>query len=87
MVTAIDKKCHPPVLFPFNGPDMPVAMNIYIQSKEINDTAYVGGGATYRDEDAYVMMAYNTQSCQWHTLPRYSTWGFAMTIRKKQISL
>ncbi len=59
---------------------MPVAMNVYIQSIEINDTAYVGRGATYRDEDAYIVMAYNTQSCQWHTLPPYRTMGFAMTI-------
>ena len=48
---------------------MAVAMNVYIQPIEINDIVYVGGGATYRDEDKYVVMAYNTQSCQWHTLP------------------
>ncbi len=58
---------------------MPVAMSAYIQSVEINDTVYVGGGGTDRDEDKYVVMAYNTQSCQWHTLPPYSTREFAMT--------
>ncbi len=58
---------------------MPVAMNGYIQSVEINDTVYVGGGLTDRDEDEYIVMAYNTQSCQWHTLPPYSTRLFAMT--------
>ncbi len=58
---------------------MPVAMNGYIQSVEINDTVYVGGGATDRGEDEYIVMAYNKQSCQWHTLPPYSTWGFVMT--------
>ncbi len=58
---------------------MPVAMSYYIQSVQINDTVYVGGGGTDRREDAYIVMAYNTQSCQWHTLPPYSTWGFAMT--------
>ncbi len=57
---------------------MPVAMSGYIQSVEINVTVYVGG-VTDRDEDNYIVMAYNTQSCQWHTLPPYSTWGFAMT--------
>ncbi len=58
---------------------MPVAMSAYIQSVEINDTVYVGGGETDRYEDAYIVMAYNTQSCQWHTLPPYSTRYFAMT--------
>ncbi len=58
---------------------MPVAMSVYIQSVQINDTVYVGGGDTDRDEDEYIVMAYNTQSCQWHTLPPYSTRLFAMT--------
>ncbi len=58
---------------------MPVAMSNYIQSVEINDTVYVGGGGTDRDEDAYIVMAYNKQSCQWHTLPPYHTRYFAMT--------
>ncbi len=58
---------------------MPVAMSAYIQSVEINDTVYVGGGVTDRDEDKYIVMAYNKQSCQWHTLPPYSTRWFAMT--------
>ncbi len=58
---------------------MPVAMSGYIQSVEINDAVYVGGDGTDRDEDDYIVMAYNTQSCQWHTLPPYSTRWFAMT--------
>ncbi len=58
---------------------MPVAMSGYIQSVEINDTVYIGGGWTDRDEDKYIVMAYNKQSCQWHTLPPYSTRSFAVT--------
>ncbi len=58
---------------------MPVAGSGYIQSVEINDTVYVGGGGTDRDEDAYIVIAYNTPSCQWHILPPYSTKWFAMT--------
>ncbi len=58
---------------------MPLAMSNHIQSVEINDTVYVGGGGTDRGEDEYIVMAYNTQSCQWHTLPPYSTRFFAMT--------
>ncbi len=34
---------------------------------------------TDKVEDGYVVMSYNTQSCQWHTLPPYSTRWFAMT--------
>ncbi len=58
---------------------MPVTMNSYIQSVEINDTVYIGGGVTDRDEDKYIVMAYSKQSCQWHTLPPYSTRWFPMT--------
>ncbi len=58
---------------------MPVAMSGYIQLVEINDTMYVGGGLTARHGDKYIMMAYNKQSCQWHTLPPYSTRSFAVT--------
>ncbi len=58
---------------------MPVTMSGNIQSLEINDTMYVGGGVTDRDENDYTVKAYNTQSCQWHTLPPYSTRWFAMT--------
>ncbi len=58
---------------------MPVDMSDFIQSVKINDTVYVGGGEIDRDEDAYIVMAYNTKSCQWHTLPSYSTRFFAMT--------
>ncbi len=54
-------------------------MSGYIQSVEINDTVYVGGGFTDGDEDKYIVMSYNTQSCQWHILPPYSTRWFTMT--------
>ncbi len=57
---------------------MPVAMSNYILSVEINDTVYVGGGSG-RVEYTYIVMAYDTQSCQWRTLPPYSTSLFAMT--------
>ncbi len=66
---------------------MPVAMSGYIQSVEINDTVYVGGGETGIDENAYIVMAYNTQSCQWHTLPPYSTREFAMTTINSRLVL
>ncbi len=66
---------------------MPVAMTGYIQSVEINDTVYVGGGGTKRGEDVCIVMAYNTRSCQWHTLPPYSTWWFAMTTINNKLVL
>ncbi len=66
---------------------MPVAMSEYIQSVEINGTLYVGGGGTYQLKDACIVMAYNTQSCQWHTLPPYSTREFAMTTINNRLVL
>ncbi len=47
----------------------------------------LGGGWTDRDEDKYEVMAYNTQSCQWHTLPPYSTKEFAMTTINSKLIL
>ncbi len=58
---------------------MLVTMSEYIQSVQINDTVYVGGGWPDKVENAYIVMAYNTQSCQWHILPPYSTMLFAVT--------
>ncbi len=66
---------------------MPMAISGSIQSVEINDTVYVGGGGTDREEDGYIVMAYNTQSCQWHTLPPYSTRCFAMTTINNKLVL
>ncbi len=66
---------------------MPMAMSGYIQSVQINDTVYVGGGETDRDEDDYIVMAYNMQSSQWHTLPPYSTREFAMTTINNKLVL
>ena len=66
---------------------MPVAMSDYIQSVEINDTLYVGGGETDRSEDKYIVMAYSTQSCQWHSLPPYTTRRFAMTAINSKLVL
>ncbi len=64
---------------------MPVTMSLHIQSVEINDTVYVGGGYTDRDEDAYIVMAYSNESCQWYTLPQYSTKWFAMTTINRKL--
>ncbi len=61
-------------------------MSCYIQSVEINDTVFVGGGFTDRGEDDYIVMAYNTQSCQWHTLPP-CTRRFAMTTINNKLVL
>ena len=61
------------------GPDMPFSMNDYIQSVEVEGTVYVGGGVADKDEDRYIVMAYNMQSCKWRTLPPYSAVWFAMT--------
>ena len=58
---------------------MPVAMSAHIQAVEINGIMYVGGGVTDKDENNYLVMAYNIHSCQWHTLPPYSNMWFAIT--------
>ena len=69
------------------GPDMPFSMSLYIQSVEVDGTVYVGGGVADKDEDDFTVMAYNMQSCKWHTLPPYSATVFAMTTINNKLIL
>ena len=68
------------------GPDMPFAMDDYIQSVEVEGTVYVGGGVADKT-NKYIVMAYDTQSCKWHTLPPYSARDFAMTTIHNKLVL
>ena len=61
------------------GADMPFDMYDYIQSVEVEGTVYLGGGDADKTNNSYIVMAYDTQSCKWHTLPPYSAERFAMT--------
>ena len=69
------------------GPDMPFAMDDYIQSVEVEGTLYVGGGLADKTNNMYIVMAYDTQSCKWHTLPPYSAEKFAMTTIHNKLVL
>ena len=69
------------------GPDMPLSISSYIQSVEVDGTVYVGGGDADEDEDSYTVMAYDTQTCKWHTLPPYSARWFTMTTINKTLIL
>ena len=66
---------------------MPLGMEDLIQSLRINDILYVGGGMTQNITSENVVMAYNTKSRQWHTLPGYRTKGFAMTAMNNKLVL
>ena len=69
------------------GPDIPYSMSGHIQSVEVDGTVYVGGGHADKDEDSYIVMAYDIQSCKWHTLPRYNARNFAMTTINNKLIL
>ena len=69
------------------GPDMPFAMCDYIQSVDVEGTVYVGGGYADKTNNMYIVMAYDTQSCKWHTLPPYSAVKFAMTTINNKLVL
>ncbi len=69
------------------GSDMPAPMSTHIQSVEIHGTMYVGGGVAGLTKYDYVVMAYNTKSCQWSNLPSYNTRGFAMTALNNKLVL
>ena len=68
------------------GPHMPFAMGDYIQSVEVEGTMFVGGG-TAKANDIHIVMAYDTQSCKWYTLPPYSVKWFAMTTIHNKLVL
>ena len=67
-------------------PDMPFAMSGYIQSVEVEETVYVGGGDA-KKRNMYIVMAYDTRYCEWHTLPPYSAAKFAMTTIHNKLVL
>ena len=69
------------------GTDMPFPMHDYIQSVEVEGTLYVGGGLADKAGNMYIVMAYDTQSCKWHTLPPYSAQKFAMTTIHNKLVL
>ena len=69
------------------GPDMPFAMYDYIQSVEVEGIVYVGGGLADKTSNSYIVMAYDTQSCKWHTLLPYSADKFAMTTIHNKLVL
>ena len=69
------------------GPDMPFAMYDSIQSVEVEGTVYVGGGLPDKTINMYIVMAYDTQSCKWHTLPPYNARKFAMTTIHNKLVL
>lgn len=57
---------------------MSLAMRGCFQSVEVNGTLYVGGGLAVKKENNYIVMAFNTNSCNWRMLPPYSANRFAM---------
>ena len=70
------------------GPDMPFTMGGNIQALEIEGTVYVGGGTTLSSShDGHIMMAYDTRSNQWYSLPRYSARYFSMTVVNSKLVL
>ena len=69
------------------GQDMPFAMCNYIQAVEVEGTVYVGGGLADKTNNMYIVMAYDTQSCKWHTLPPYSAKWFTMTTIHNKLVL
>ena len=69
------------------GPDMPFAMGDCIRAVEVEGTVYVGGGSADKKNNDYIVIAYDTQSCKWHTLPPYSAKLFAMTTIHNKLVL
>jgi len=66
---------------------MPLAMSGYIQAVEAEGTVYVGGGDIAPDEGSDSVMAYNTQSSQWHILPPYIASRFSMAVVDNKLVL
>ena len=70
------------------GPDMPFQMSDYVQSVIVQGRVYVGGGdAGWDSPKNYIVMAYDTTSGKWATLPPYRAVGFGMTGINNQLLL
>ena len=59
---------------------MPNSMGDNIQAVEIEGTVYVGGGNASSSVNDNIVMAYDTRSSQWLSLPPYSAEYFSMTV-------
>ena len=66
---------------------MPLAMGYYIQAVEIEGTVFVGGGYTGSVDDDHIVMAYDTRSNQWHSLPPCSVAYFSLAVVDDKIVL
>ena len=56
----------------------------------VQGTVYVGGGNTLLDNPNHynvIVMAYDTSSAKWATLPPYRAGDFAMTVINNQVVL
>ena len=71
------------------GPDMPFSMDSSVQSVHASGTVYVGGGNvdSHFSDNYYIVMAYDTTSGKWATLPPYQARWFAMTTINDQLVL
>ena len=68
------------------GPDSPFEMGFHVHSVLLRETLYVGGGDAYGEND-FIIMAYDTRSRKWSTLPPYFAINFAMTAVNNQLVL
>ena len=66
---------------------MPVALGAYIQAVEIEGTVYVGGETKPKFGNDHIVMAYDTRSNQWDSLPHYSAGYFSMAVVNKTLVL
>ena len=66
---------------------MPLGMSRYIQAVEIEGTVYVGGGDSISSCDDCIVMAYDTRSSQWDSLPPYCSRNFSMTVINNKLVL
>ena len=66
---------------------MPLGMGGHIQAVELEGTVYVGGGYTGLYDDDCIVMAYDTRSSKWHSLPPHSAINFSMTAVDNKLVL
>jgi len=69
------------------APEMPLAIGGDIQAVEVDGTLYVGGGSTGSNDDDCVVMAYDTRSNQWRSLPPYNAINFSMAVINSKVVL
>ena len=66
---------------------MPFGMTGNVRATFVREIMYIGGGASTKTDNDYVVLSYNTTTCEWSRLPPYSSKYFGLVTIKDELML